>query len=104
MASEVFCEHNVYVTKEVNITPGSDGPNKLCTGYHRLISMLKERYDTSFPLLMSPITTDSAIVGPNDIPIMISLLMRQFTATSRIKEKRVPYGKWPGFFSTDILR
>ena len=103
-ALEVSLEHKIYVTTKVDMMPGADVPTELHTGYHKLISTLKESNETCVFLLVIPLTTDRAIVDPDDIPTRRSALMRHFTTTSRIKEKFVLCGQRPGWVSTDILR
>ena len=77
---------------KVDIFPGADGPTELRTGYHKLLSTLKNINKMCVFLPVSPLTTDSAIVHPDKIPTRMSALMRHFIVTSRIKEKRVSCG------------
>ena len=87
MESEVSREHDVYVKTKVDFTPGADAPTELCMGYHKLISMHKESNETCVVLPVSPLTTDTVIVDPEEISARMSALMRHFTVTSKIREK-----------------
>ena len=89
---EVLCEHNVYVTTKVNIIPGANASMELCTGCHKFLLALKTKRETCIFLLVISITTDTALVDPDDTLTRMSVLMRHFVATSRIKEKRVTCG------------
>ena len=86
-ALEVSYEHNVYVTTKVDITQGVNASTELRTGYYKFLLMLKDKNETCVFLPVIPLTRDSAIVEPDNIPTRMSALMRHFTATSRIKEK-----------------
>ena len=86
LALEVPREHTFYLMTKVDITPGADAPTELRTGYHQLLLMLKNIIETCVFLPVSPLTIHSAIVEPDEIPTRMSALMRNFTATSRIKE------------------
>ena len=84
---EVSREHNVYVTTKVDITADADAPTELCTGCRKLLSTLKESNETCILLPVRTITTYNAIVEPDNIPAKIPALMRNFTATSKIRDK-----------------
>ena len=101
---EISSEHNFYLTTKVDIMPVADAPLELCTGYHQLLSALKESDVTFVFLSVIPLTTESAIVDPDMILTRMSMLMRHFTSTSRIKGKRVLCGRRSGLVSTEILR
>ena len=87
VVSEVSLEHNFYVTIKVDIIPGAVTPTELRTGYHKLLSMLKDRNETCHFLPARPFTTNSAILDTDDIPTRMLALMSHFTATLRIKGK-----------------
>ena len=70
---------------KVDITPGTYAPTELRKGYHKFLSMLKERNKVCVYLPVIPITTKSAIVEPDEIPTWMLALVRHFTKTSRIK-------------------
>ena len=71
---------------KVDITPGADAPTELRTGYHKLLLTLKEKNETFVFFPVIPITTNSALVDPEEILTRMSALMIHFTETSRIKE------------------
>ena len=101
---EISRAHNVYMTKKVDIMPVADAPSELRTGYHKFLSELKESKNTCVLLPVIPITTDNNIVKPYEIPTNISVLMRHFTATWKIREKCAPCGQRPVLVLMDILR
>ena len=85
--SEVSSEHNIYVTKKADITPGAEASLELRMGYHKLLSTLKESNKTCILLLVIHLTMDNTIVEPEEIPTNMSALMRHFMATSKIRDK-----------------
>ena len=85
-ASEVSCEQKIYVTSKVDIMPGADTPTELRMGYHKFLSMLKESNDTCVSLPVSPLNTENAIVELEDILTKMSVPMRQFRETLKIRD------------------
>ena len=104
VALEVSCEHNVYVTTNVDITLGADASKELRMGYHKLLSAIKGSNETRVFLPVIPLSTDNAILEPDSILTKMSKLKRNFMETSMIRYKRTLCGQRPGLVSTDILR